>query len=74
MREAQEGREHVQPVIRVERVGPRGVMSGSELGYDHMETMMNWHPSGKQILGFVIMIVGLIAIVAIAIWLFTHQG
>jgi hypothetical protein len=68
MEKASEGREHVKAPIMVERVGPRKVFA-SELGYDYKETMLNWHPTGKSLVGFVVTLIGLIVLLLIVIWL-----
>jgi hypothetical protein len=68
MENANEGREHVQPTILVERVGPRRTFA-PELGYDYKETMLNWHPTGKTLIGFVVTLIGLVALLLIVIWL-----
>ncbi len=62
--DAHEGHEDYvssHPEARVKRVGTRKWMSG-EYGYDYTETLLNWHPSWSQIIGFLVTLVGLVAI------------
>lgn len=67
LEDAHEGREHLRERPRVERVGPRKSI-GTEYGYTYWETLMNWKPSRAQIIGFVIMFVGIAVILAIALY------
>ncbi len=72
--EAHEGHEEYQPKRRVKRVGPRKWAAMSEMGYDYTETLWNWEPSRAQILGFVIMLIGLVVILLIALHLAPWGG
>ncbi len=65
LEDAHEGHEEYHPKIRVERVGPRKWLSMSEGGYDYFETIQNWEMSKAQLVGFLIVIAGAIAVLGL---------
>lgn len=69
LEQAHDGHEEYHPKVIAKRVGPRRYMSGAD-GYDYMETIRNWNVSRGQVVGFLIMFFGFLAIL---LWLLLQK-
>jgi len=70
--EAHEGHEESHPKTRVRRVGPRKWMAMREYGYDYLETILNWEVSRAQLIGFLVILIGFVAVLLYLLSLGPH--